>query len=68
MAKIFGHNVDLKSVAQIVAVVAGVFSLNGMEQREITNYVKLKNMEWAEKQTHDAEIERMLRDKVTEIK
>lgn len=68
MAKIFGRNVDLTSVAQIVAVVAGVFSLNGMEQREITNYVKLKNMEWAEKRTHDAEIERMLRDKVTEIK
>lgn len=68
MAKIFGRNVDLTSVAQIVAVVAGVFSLNGMEQREIANYVKLKNMEWAEKCTHDAEIERMLRDKVTEIK
>ena len=68
MAKIFGRNVDLTSVAQIVAVVAGVFSLNGMEQREITNYVKLKNMEWAEKQTRDSEIERMLRDKVTEIK
>ena len=68
MAKIFGHEVDLKNVAAIVAVVAGVFSLNGAEQREITNYVKLKNMEWVEKRTHDAEIERMLRDKVTEIK
>ena len=68
MAKIFGHEVDLMNVAKVVAVVAGVFSLNGAEQREMTNYVKLKNMEWAEKRTHDAEIERMLRDKVTEIK
>lgn len=68
MAKIFGHEVDLKNVAAIVAVVAGVFSLNGAEQREMSNYVKLKNMEWAEKRVRDSEIENALRDKVTEIK
>lgn len=68
MAKIFGHEVDLMNVAKVVAVVAGVFSLNGREQREISNYVSLKSTEWAEKRTRDSEIERMLRDKVTEIK
>ena len=68
MAKIFGHDVDLMNVAKIVTIVAGVFSLNGAEQQQLRNYVDLINREWVEKRTHDAEIERMLRDKVTEIK
>ncbi len=68
MAKIFGHDVDLLNVGKIVTVVAGVFSLNGAEQRALGNYVDLNNRQWVEKRIKDAEIERMLRDKVTEIK
>ncbi len=68
MAKIFGREVNLGNVASIVAVVAGVFSLNTAQERQLANYVKLHNMEWVEKRRRDSEVEQMIRDKVQEIK
>ena len=68
MANIFGHDVDLMNVAKVVVVVAGVFSLNSAEEKQLSNYVKLNNIQWVEKRRRDSEIESMLRDKVREIK
>lgn len=67
-ARIFGHDVDLMNVAKVVAVVVGVFSLNSVQEKQITNYVKLHNIEWAEKRKRDFEIEQLIENEVKEIK
>lgn len=68
MIRIFGHDVDILNVAKVVAIVAGVFSLNNAQQRELDNYVKLYNYEWVEKRKHDSEIESLIEEKVRSIK
>ena len=64
--KIFGHDVDLMNVAKVVAVVASVFTLNDIQKNRITEYIKLHNIEWAEKRKQDSELEQLIENEIRE--